>query len=292
MCIEENSCPAGTHRSSFLNKQADLLGGHIRINVELEILTDPHILGLSLVNHSAPLSHLKAAGVGGEGGADTVQLPHGFCPVGLPWAARPQSKRQRPSALGPAPPIQQLRRTASRCPLSLSAIRGVCSAGSPGDDPRSLPLEQMGSQCQQPPLGDRDAENRAVSQPPAGLQHRGMGEEAANKIRKEAAVTGKLPRILSPRDLAPGSAWAGVGCWGGRLGACSVLFTGARPLAVALGWAGARGLPAPCSQRATRPAGVLSARDGRACAAAEPVRWGTCGSAMARGNASAPPPTP
>lgn len=64
MCIEENACPAGTHRSSFLNKQADLLVGHIRINVELEILTDPHILGLSLVNHSTPLSHLKAAGVG------------------------------------------------------------------------------------------------------------------------------------------------------------------------------------------------------------------------------------
>lgn len=54
-----------------------------------------------------------------------------------------------------------------------------------------------------------------------------------------------------------------------------------------------RGFPALCSQPLTRLTGVLSAHDGHACPAAEPVRWGTYGySAVAQSNASAPPPSP
>lgn len=54
----------------------------------------------------------------------------------------------------------------------------------------------------------------------------GKGRVAANKIRKEGSFTGKLPGILAPRDLAPGSAWAAVGCWGGWVSAVLGAFCG------------------------------------------------------------------
>lgn len=54
----------------------------------------------------------------------------------------------------------------------------------------------------------------------------GEGRVAANKIRKEGSFTGKLPGLLSPRGLAPGSAWAAVGCWGGWVSAVLGAFCG------------------------------------------------------------------
>lgn len=44
---------------------------------------------------------------------------------------------------------------------------------------------------------------------------RGLGKGGRpNEIRKEVSFTGKLTGILSSRDLTPGSAWRGLGCWG------------------------------------------------------------------------------
>lgn len=49
----------------------------------------------------------------------------------------------------------------------------------------------------------------------------GKGRAAAGTHRKEVPSTGKLTGTLSSRDLAPGSARAGLGCWRGQLSAPS-----------------------------------------------------------------------